>query len=70
MKHHRWSGWPGAFCLNCGSDDPTEWAIANDLLDPYTNEWLGTEEEKKEYDKACVCTAEIKKRNDRENICR
>jgi len=26
MKHdsHRWSGWPGAWCLDCGREDPTE----------------------------------------------
>lgn len=28
MKAHRWSGWPGAFCLDCGSDDPMENALA------------------------------------------
>lgn len=22
--HHWWSGWPGAFCLGCGADDPNE----------------------------------------------
>lgn len=27
MKHN-WSGWPGAWCLNCGCDDPIEWALA------------------------------------------
>lgn len=21
---HRWSGWPGAWCLDCGREDPTE----------------------------------------------
>lgn len=24
---HRWSGWPGAYCLNCRSEDPMEDAI-------------------------------------------
>lgn len=23
MEHH-WSGWPGAYCLNCGISDPRE----------------------------------------------
>jgi hypothetical protein len=26
---HRWSGWPGAWCLDCGIADPTEQAIAD-----------------------------------------
>lgn len=26
---HRWSGWPGAWCLDCGIADPTEEAIAH-----------------------------------------
>lgn len=26
---HRWSGWPGAWCLDCGMGDPTEQAIAD-----------------------------------------
>ena len=26
---HRWSGWPGAFCLNCGVEDPLEQCIAD-----------------------------------------
>jgi hypothetical protein len=30
MREHRWSGWPGAFCLNCGQDDTTEAALACD----------------------------------------
>ena len=21
---HRWSGWPGAWCLDCGAEDPNE----------------------------------------------
>lgn len=25
---HRWSGWPGAWCLDCGSEDLNEVAIA------------------------------------------
>jgi hypothetical protein len=25
---HRWSGWPGAWCLDCGCEDPVEIAIA------------------------------------------
>lgn len=28
MVEHRWSGWPGAWCLDCGCDDPREVAMA------------------------------------------
>lgn len=24
---HQWSGWPGAYCLKCGTEDPLESAI-------------------------------------------
>lgn len=30
---HRWSGWPGAWCLDCGCDDPYEIAIGDNLID-------------------------------------
>jgi hypothetical protein len=26
---HRWSGWPGAWCLDCGCEDPLEQALAD-----------------------------------------
>lgn len=25
---HRWSGWPGAWCLDCGINDPYEYCLA------------------------------------------
>ena len=25
---HRWSGWPGAYCPDCGMEDPYEIALA------------------------------------------
>ena len=28
MIEHRWSGWPGAWCLDCGAEDPREVALA------------------------------------------
>jgi len=28
MAEHRWSGWPGAWCLDCGCEDPREIALA------------------------------------------
>ena len=24
MRNHSWSGWPGAYCLNCLENDPSE----------------------------------------------
>ena len=30
---HRWAGWPGAFCLDCGIEDPVEIAIAYNMTD-------------------------------------
>lgn len=29
MTEHRWSGWPGAYCLDCGAQDPREIALAD-----------------------------------------
>lgn len=29
MAEHRWSGWPGAYCLDCGAEDPREIAMAD-----------------------------------------
>lgn len=37
---HRWSGWPGAWCLDCGIEDPIEQALADgnyvEVPDPST----------------------------------
>jgi hypothetical protein len=34
LINHRWSGWPGAWCLDCGESDPAEECIAtHDGLD-------------------------------------
>lgn len=30
---HRWSGWPGAWCLDCGCDDANEIALADGKYD-------------------------------------
>ena len=32
MKH-RWSGWPGAWCLDCGCEDANETALADGTYD-------------------------------------
>jgi hypothetical protein len=28
ISKHRWSGWPGAWCLDCGIADPIEECVA------------------------------------------
>lgn len=45
FRHH-WSGWPGATCLHCGTDDPMEYAIGSLLYDPYLKVWATPEAER------------------------
>ena len=33
MTGHRWSGWPGAWCLDCGCEDPAEIALADGVFE-------------------------------------
>lgn len=33
MSECRWSGWPGAWCLDCGREDPREVAAADGHVD-------------------------------------
>jgi hypothetical protein len=34
VDDHRWSGWPGAWCLDCGVHDPAEACMAeHDAID-------------------------------------
>ena len=61
MKKHRWSGWPGAYCLDCGSEDPSENAMAMGWLECYPDEngnhiekW-DTEEHRKIVEEKNVC---------------
>ena len=35
FPNHRWSGWPGAYCLYCGIDDPAEYCLANHPMECY-----------------------------------
>lgn len=30
---HKWSGWPGAYCLKCGAGDVAEVALADGWID-------------------------------------
>lgn len=56
-KGHRWSGWPGAICLRCGSEDYAEYGLANNLLDPATGEWV-SESDKLAYQASLICPAD------------
>ena len=44
---HRWSGWPGAHCLKCGSDDYMELAVSSNWFDPFTEQWDSIEHKDK-----------------------
>lgn len=48
MGRHRWSGWPGAFCLYCGTPQMLEIAMGNGYFDPYTDTF-DTPEHEEEY---------------------
>ena len=56
---HHWSGWPGAFCVKCGAQDPRESALADGLfdIDPGKMEigCLGTRQQKAALDAAMIC---------------
>lgn len=55
MRHkHRWSGWPGAYCLKCGTTDPMEYAIGMNWYNPHTSKW-DTEEHRLDYVKRSIC---------------
>jgi len=34
VKEHRWSGWPGAWCLDCGQEDAGELCLADGHTQP------------------------------------
>lgn len=55
---HWWSGWPGAYCLKCGSEDPMEIAIADNWYDPFTDQW-DTPEHKAQVQAANLCPADV-----------
>ena len=39
MGQHRWSGWPGAYCLLCGAEDALENAVGMGWYDPLPDKW-------------------------------
>jgi len=45
MKH-RWSSWPGAFCLNCGVEHAFENATGLGWYDLITDKWLSDKHKK------------------------
>lgn len=57
--HHHWSGWPGAYCLKCGTEDPLETALADGWFDPYEQEW-DSEEHHEEVKRLSVCSVKGK----------
>jgi hypothetical protein len=48
-KGHRWSGWPGAWCLDCGVADPFEEAISNPDITRLTKDIF------KDFPRDCPC---------------
>lgn len=39
MRAHNWSGWPGAYCFNCGAENALENAIGLNWYNPGTDKW-------------------------------
>jgi len=37
-QSHRWSGYPGAYCLECGIEDPIEFAVGT-CYSPQNGTW-------------------------------
>jgi len=62
-KGHRFSGWPGAWCLDCGSPDPYEVALGKGHLDV-------TMDDKGEYNGTIWSHPKLKKKYDQYTICR
>ncbi len=54
---HHWSGWPGAYCMKCGTEDPMEIAVADGDYDPYEDKWA-SEEKHEVAMKANICSVE------------
>jgi len=53
-EQHHWSGWPGAYCLHCGAEDPIEIALADNTYDPVSGVWESADaEDQYRYDLWC-----------------
>ena len=57
-RGHRWSGWQGAICLDCGSDDPLENAIGDNWYDAWTGTY-DTPEHEQQVKAALVCPGPV-----------
>ena len=71
-QKHRWSGWPGAYCMICGFPDLLEIAIGKGDFDPggpnpdgsdFPSKWIGKDMEEIYKAMASDCPAEIRKTN-------
>ena len=51
---HHWSGWPGAYCFKCGSEDPMEIAVADGWFDPWEQKW-DSKEHQEEIEAFLIC---------------
>lgn len=65
-EHHHWSGWPGAFCLKCGSEDPYEIALADGEIE-FDQDW--SDEEDCFINHRYEVSPEVQKELDAANIC-
>lgn len=62
---HRWSGWPGAWCLDCGADDPHEIGLADGRIDTDGEKvWFSSPEAEAEIKAAMICPEPGSKRHD------
>lgn len=53
---HWWSGWPGAFCMKCGAQDPAEIHLADGDMDYATGQLIFKDEhERAAYEAALSC---------------
>lgn len=65
QQPHRWSGWPGAWCLDCGADDPYELALADGLIDTDgETTWFRDDAVKAQIEAAMICPEPGSKRHD------
>lgn len=54
MACHRWSGWPGAWCLDCGASDPNEIGIADGRIEIDPSRGIGWWRDDRDYAWAVV----------------
>ena len=46
-SEHKWSGWPGAYCLGCGFADPLEICLAGCMCKCHDEFWLAYANERR-----------------------